>query len=43
VKPGGSFFLFNLPRWNFALGDHLRSLLTFRHLIAVEISYRLPI
>jgi site-specific DNA-methyltransferase (adenine-specific) len=43
LKPGGSFFLFNLPRWNFALGDHLRSLLTFRHLIAVEISYRLPI
>ena len=43
LKPGGSFFLFNLPRWNFALGSHLRSLLTFRHLIAVEISYRLPI
>ena len=43
LKPGGSFFLFNLPRWNFALGFHLRSMLTFRHLIAVEISYRLPI
>lgn len=43
LKPGGSFFLFNLPRWNFELGSHLRSLLTFRHWIAVEISYRLPI
>jgi site-specific DNA-methyltransferase (adenine-specific) len=43
LKPGGSFFLFNLPRWNLALGAHLRTLLTFRHWIAVEISYRLPI
>lgn len=43
LKPGGSFFLFNLPKWNFVLGQHLRELLTFRHWIAVEISYRLPI
>ena len=43
LKPGGSFFLFNLPRWNLALGAHLHSILTFRHWIAVEITYRLPI
>ncbi|MFA5263624.1 MAG: site-specific DNA-methyltransferase [Opitutaceae bacterium] len=43
LKPGGSFFLFNLPRWNLALGEHLRKQLTFRNWIAIEIAYRLPI
>jgi site-specific DNA-methyltransferase (adenine-specific) len=44
LKPGGSFFLYNLPRWNVLLGAHLSKLgLEFRHWIAVEISACLPI
>lgn len=43
LKDGGSFFLYNLPRWNFLMGAHLGKMLTFRHWIAVEMSYRLPI
>jgi len=44
LKPGGSIFLYNLPRWNVLLGAHLGELgLEFRHWIAVEISACLPI
>lgn len=43
LKPGGSFFLYNLPKWNVALGAFLNERLTFRHLIAVEMTYTLPI
>jgi site-specific DNA-methyltransferase (adenine-specific) len=44
LKPGGAFFLFNLPRWNVELGhmlNHQRML--FRHWIAIDIKYSLPI
>lgn len=44
LKPGGAFFLYNLPKWNVLLGAHLAELgLEFRHWIAVEISACLPI
>lgn len=43
LKPGGSFFLYNLPKWNLALGAFLNERLTFRHLIAIEMTYTLPI
>lgn len=43
IKPGGSFFLFNLPKWNLRLGEFLGGLLTFRHWIAINMTYRLPI
>ncbi|MBZ5620657.1 MAG: site-specific DNA-methyltransferase [Acidobacteriia bacterium] len=44
LKPGGAFFLYNLPRWNVLLGAHLTSLnMEFRHWIAIEISACLPI
>ncbi|MEO8659142.1 MAG: site-specific DNA-methyltransferase [Bryobacteraceae bacterium] len=44
LKPGGAFFLYNLPRWNVLLGAHLNALgMEFRHWIAVEISACLPI
>ena len=44
LKPGGSIFLYNLPRWNVLLGAYLTELgLDFRHWIAVEISACLPI
>ena len=43
LKPGGSLFLWNLPKWNLLLGAYLSGKLTFRHWIAVDIKYSLPI
>lgn len=43
LKPGGAFFLYNLPKWNLRLGDFLADRLTFRHWIAINMTYRLPI
>lgn len=44
LKPGGSLFLYNLPRWNILLGAYLMGKgLTFRHDITVEIKSSLPI
>jgi len=44
LKPGGAFFLYNLPRWNVMLGTYLTELrMDFRHWIAIEISACLPI
>ena len=41
---GGSFFLYNLPRWNVQLGAFLGALgMTFRHWIAIEHTGCLPI
>lgn len=44
LQPGGSFFLYNLPKWNVLLGAYLTELgMDFRHWIAIEISACLPI
>ncbi len=43
LKPGGSFFIWNLPKWNTCLSEYLNHRLTFRHWIAVDIKYTLPI
>lgn len=44
LKPGGSFFLYNLPRWNLVFGAHLLAQgLEFRHWIAISIKFGLPI
>ena len=44
LRPGGTFFLYNLPKWNVSLGAYLTELgLSFRHWIAIEISASLPI
>ena len=44
LKPGGSLFVYNLPKWNILLGAFLMQQgLEFRHWIAVEISVCLPI
>jgi site-specific DNA-methyltransferase (adenine-specific) len=44
LKPGGSLFVYNLPKWNILLGAHLTTLgMSFRHWIAVEMSACLPI
>jgi site-specific DNA-methyltransferase (adenine-specific) len=43
LKPGGSLFLWNLPKWNLPLGAYIGQSLTFRHWISVDIKYSLPI
>lgn len=44
LKPGGSLFLYNLPRWNVLFGAHLLERnLDFRHWIAVSMKAGLPI
>ena len=44
LKPGGSLFLYNLPKWNILLGAYLQEQgLDFRHWIAIEMSACLPI
>ncbi len=44
LKPGGSFFLYNLPRWNIVFGAHLMARkMDFRHWIAISIKFGLPI
>lgn len=43
LKFGGSFFLWNIPKWNTYFSSFLNSRLTFRHWISVDIKYSLPI
>lgn len=43
LKPGGSLFVWNIPKWNLQFGWYLSQRLTFRHWIAVDIKYSLPI
>ena len=44
LKPGGAFFLYNIPRWNIELGHHLNKRgMQFRHWITVSIKFGLPI
>ena len=44
LKPGGAFFLYNLPKWNVILGNYLvESCLDFRHWITINIKLSLPI
>jgi len=44
LKPGGSLFVYNLPRWNIVLGAYLMERgLMFRHDITVEMKSTLPV
>jgi site-specific DNA-methyltransferase (adenine-specific) len=44
VAPGGSFFLYNLPKWNIELGHFMNAAgLLFRHWITIDIKLSLPI
>lgn len=43
LKPGGAFYLYNLPKWNILLAAYLAERLTFRHWITVDIKFSLPI
>lgn len=43
LKEGGSLFIWNLPIWGTHISEILNKHLTFRHWIAADIKYRLPI
>lgn len=43
LKPGGSLFIWNLPKWNTYMSNFLNNRLTFRHWISCDIKYSLPI
>lgn len=43
LKPGGSLFLWNIPKWNTFLSEFLNNRLLFRHWISADIKYSLPI
>lgn len=44
LKPGGALYSFNIPRWNVELGHFLNgAAMLFRHWIAIDIKYSLPI
>lgn len=43
LKPGGSLFVWNLPKWNLPLGAYVGEQIKFRHWISVDIKYSLPI
>lgn len=43
LKPGGSLFIWNLPKWNSYMAGFLNNRLTFRHWITCDIKYSLPI
>lgn len=44
LKPGGSMFIYNLPKWNIMLGAHMAQRgLMFRHWIAIQMGNSLPI
>jgi site-specific DNA-methyltransferase (adenine-specific) len=44
LAPGGSLWIYNLPRWNVELGHELnRHGLLFRHWIAIDVKMSLPI
>lgn len=43
LKPKGSLFVYNLPKWNTHIASFLDRFLTFRHWITVDIKFTLPI
>lgn len=44
LKEGGSFFLYNIPKWNIQLGDYMMQKgLHFRDWITVDIKFGLPL
>lgn len=43
LKEGGSLFIWNLPMWSTYIVDILNKHLSFRHWIAVDVKYSLPI
>ena len=43
LKPGGAFFLYNIPKWNIQLAHHMMEQMHFRDWIAVDIKFGLPL
>lgn len=43
LKPGGYFFVYNIPKWCTYIAGYLNQYLTFWDWIAVDMKYRLPI
>ena len=43
LKPGGSLFIWHIPKWNQKLGSYLSQFLEFRHSISVKMNYGMPI
>lgn len=43
LKYGGSLFIWNLPKWNTIIAKYLDDRLNFKHWIAVDLRYSLPI
>ena len=43
LKPGGAFFLYNLPSWNTHFAHYISRRLNLRHWITVDIKFGLPI
>ncbi|WP_336758932.1 DNA methyltransferase [Paenibacillus sp. USHLN196] len=43
LKPGGSIFIYNLPKWNSILANHLNHSLKFYNMITVDMKHSLPI
>lgn len=43
LKDGGALFIWNLPKWNTYLSTYLNRHLNFRHWIAVDMKYSLPL
>lgn len=44
LKPGGSLFIYNIPKWNIMLGAYMMTRgMNFRHNIAIDMKNTLPI
>lgn len=43
LKPGGSLFIYNIPKWNTYLSEYLNGKLNFRNWISVDMKFGLPI
>lgn len=42
LKPGGSLFVYNIPKWLIPIGAYLNELLEFRHWIAITMKNNYP-
>lgn len=43
LKPGGSLFIYNLPKWSIYYASYLNKRLTFRDWIAINMKFNLPL
>ena len=43
LKPGGTFMVYNLPKWSMYYAEYLNRKLTFRSWITIDMKYSLPI